>query len=65
MQITSEENGLEFFDSKIKCFDGKLLAVVYRFIAIMPSVFYPVKNIKKVPQGTALGLWRFCDTTER
>ena len=70
MQIADEVNGLEFLDLKIKCLNGKLSVHVYSnsinsFTYILPSACYPVKNINKVPQGTALRLRRICDTTKK
>ena len=70
MQIADEVNGLEFFDLKIKCLNGKLSVHVYSnstnsFTYILPPACYPVKNINKVPQGTALRLRRICDTTKK
>ena len=69
MQITDEVNGLEFFDLKIKCSNGKLSVDVYckpanSFTCVLPSTCYPLKNINKVPQEIALRLSRYCDTAE-
>ena len=59
MQIADDVNGLKFLDSKIKCLNGKLPVDVYskpknRFTYVMSLTWYPMKNINKVPQGTAL-----------
>ena len=70
MQIADDVNGLEFLDLKITCLNGKLSVDVYSkptnsFTYVMPSMYYPMKNINKVPQGTALRLRRICNTTEK
>ena len=56
MQNADDINGLEFLDLKIKCLNGKLSVDVYSkptnsFTYVMPSRYYPMKNINKVPQG--------------
>ena len=70
MQIADDVNGLEFLDLKITCLNGKLSVDVYSkptnsFTYVMPSMYYPMKNINKVPQGTVLRLRRICNTTEK
>ena len=70
MQIADDVNGLEIFDLKIKWLNGKLSVDVYSkptnsFSYVMPSMWYPMKNINKVPQRIALRLWRIWDSTEK
>ena len=67
MQIANEVNGLDSLNLKIKCLNDKLLVDVYSkptnsFTYVLPSTCYPMKNINKVPQGTALRFRRICDT---
>ena len=54
IQIADDVNGLEIFDLKIKWLNGKLSVDVYSkptnsFSYVMPSMWYPMKNINKVP----------------
>ena len=70
MQIADDVNGLEFLDLKITCLNGKLSVDVYSkptnsFTYVMPSTYYPMKNINKVPQEISLRLRRICDATEK
>ena len=70
MQIEDEKNGLEFLDLKIKFLNAKLPVNVYSkatnsFICVIPSTCYPLKNIKKVPEGITVRLRRICNTAEK
>ena len=54
-KIEDEVSGLEFFDLKIKCLNGKLSVDVYSkltnsFTYVLPSTCYPTKNINKLPK---------------
>ena len=69
MQV-ADENGIEFLDLKLKIVEGKINADVYSkptnsFTHVLPSTCYPYKNIRNVPKGIALRLWRICDTDEK
>ena len=60
MQV-ADETGLEFLDLKLKIVKGKINVDVYSkptnsFTYVLPSTFYPYKNIGSVPKGIALRL---------
>ena len=68
MQVVNE-NGLEFFDLKLKIVEGKINTdlyskITYSFTYVLPSTYYPYKNIRNVPKGIALRLQRVCDNDE-
>ena len=56
MGLESVIDGLEFFNLKIKCLNGKLSVDVYSkptnsSAYVMPSTCYLMENINKVPKG--------------
>ena len=69
MQVVNE-NGLEFFDLKLKIVEGKINTDLYSkitnsFTYALPSTYYPYKNIRNAPKGIALRLQRACDNDEK
>ena len=68
MEIASE-NGLEFFDLKLKIAEGKIRVDVYAkptnsFSYTSPNTCYPKNNICNIPKGIALRLRRICNDDE-
>ena len=64
------DDGLEFLDLKLKMVNGKISVDVFSkptnsFTCVLPSTFYPNRNIRNVPKGTALRLRRICDSDEK
>ena len=70
MQIGDEENRLELLHLKIKYLNANLSVNAYskprnKFIYVIPSAFYPVKKIIKVPKEKASKIWWICNTTKK
>ena len=68
---TTDENGLEFLDLKLKMNENSKITVevfpksIKSFTYVMPSTCYPSNNINNVPRGTAFRLKRICDSDEK
>ena len=66
----ARDDGLEILDLKLKMVNGKISIDIFSkptesFTYVLPSPYYPDRNIKNVPKGIALRLTRICDSDEK
>ena len=66
----ARDDGLEFLDLELKMVNGKNSVDIFSkptdsFTYVLPSYYYPNRNIKNAPKGIALRLRRICDSDEK